>query len=203
MQTPRRASRGGAAPPENRFERQPGRLTMTTPTELAIPGSTLRVLRRALQSEVGPLPTIHALHAAGYRAGEDLVPELAEAARPRDLRDLPEQDFWSVLQAFFLRRGWGRLVHRAPHPAVGILATPDWIEAEEGDEDQPTCAFTSGLLSSVLTEVARAPVAVLELRCRSRGDGECRFAFGSEGVIHDLYGDLLEGSTLEDALARL
>lgn len=176
---------------------------MSTSTELAIPGSILRVLRRSLQSEVGPLPTIHALQAAGYRAGEEIFPDLTEAARPRRLPDVPEGEFWSVLQAFFLRRGWGRLVHRSPHPAVGILATGDWIEADDGQGDRPTCAFTSGLLSSLLTEVAGAPIAVLELRCRSRGDGECRFAFGSEAVIHDLYGLLLEGSALDEALARL
>lgn len=176
---------------------------MTTPTELAIPGSTLRVLRRSLQKEVGSLPTIHALQTAGYRAGDELFPSLAETARPRALPELGQAEFWSVLQAFFLRRGWGHLVHRDSHPAVGILATVDWIEADDGREEQPTCAFTSGMLSSLLTEVAGAPIAVLELGCRSRGDGECRFAFGSEGVIHELYGLLLEGSTVDQALARL
>ncbi|MFP3947889.1 MAG: V4R domain-containing protein [Gemmatimonadota bacterium] len=177
---------------------------MTPPKELALPGSTLRILRRSLQGEVGRLPTIHALHAAGYRAGLDLAPELHESARPRKLEDLPEEDFWGLLEAFFLRRGWGRLDHRTPHPAVGVLVATDWAEADdEEDERQPTCAFTSGLLSSLLTEVANAPVAVLELRCRSRGDGECHFAFGAEGVIHDLYGSLLEGSNFELALDTL
>lgn len=177
---------------------------MTAPKELALPGSTLRILRRSLQGEVGPLPTIHAFHAAGYRAGEDLAPELYESARPRDLEDLPEEDFWGLLQAFFLRRGWGRLEHRNPHAAVGLLVASDWAEADDGEDGrQPTCAFTSGLLSSLLTEVAKSPVAVLELRCRSRGDGECHFAFGAEGVIHDLYGSLLDGSSFEEALDAL
>ena len=177
---------------------------MTAPKELALPGSALRILRRSLQSEVGPLPTIHALHSAGYRAGEDLAPELVDSARPRELTTLSESDFWALLEAFFLRRGWGRIEHRQPHPAVGLLAAYDWAEAEENDEEEhPTCAFTSGLLSSLLTNTAGAPVAVLELRCRSRGDDECQFAFGAEGVIHDLYGDLLEGSSFDEALTRL
>ncbi len=177
---------------------------MTPPKELALPGSALTILRRSLQSEVGPLPTIHALHAAGYGAGEELAPELFESARPRDLEDLPEADFWALLEAFFLRRGWGRIDHRSPHPAVGVLAASDWAEADEGEEEhQSTCAFTSGLLSCLLTEVAGSPVAVLELRCRSRGDGDCEFAFGAEGVIHDLYGALLDGSSFDEALAAL
>lgn len=190
--------------PRERQEREPGRLIMTPPKELALPGSALRILRRSLQSEVGPLPTIHALHSAGYRAGEDMAPELVESARPRDLEALPEDDFWSLLEAFFLRRGWGRMEHRQPHPAVGLLAASDWAEADdEAEEQQPTCAFTSGLLSSLLTNAAGAPVAVLELRCRSRGDDECHFAFGAEGIIHDLYGELLEGSSLDEALSSL
>jgi hypothetical protein len=46
-------------------------------------------------------------------------------------------------------------------------------------------------------------VAVLEVDCRARGADRCCFAFGSEVAIHDLYGHLLDGSDLDDALAAL
>jgi hypothetical protein len=51
--------------------------------------------------------------------------------------------------------------------------------------------------------VAGSPVAVLEVSCRTRGDDRCSFLFGSEQAIHDVYGLLLEGDSLDDALATL
>ncbi len=48
--------------------------------------------------------------------------------------------------------------------------------------------------------MADAPLGVLEVMCRARGDEECVFAFGSETRVHDLYGELLEGRDLAGAL---
>jgi hypothetical protein len=66
-----------------------------------------------------------------------------------------------------------------------------------------SCCFSTGFLSGLLSELAGGPVAVLEIGCRTRGADACRFAFGSEQVIHDLYGRLLDGADFDGALAAL
>lgn len=172
-----------------------------TPTrEVALPAAALAGLRRALREEAGPLATVHALHAAGYDAGGQLYDAFAGDGSPTG-RD--ERAFWRTLSDFLARRGWGRLEHSAPHPGIGVLASEDWAEATLTDERQPACAFGSGMLSSLLTRAADGPIAVLEVSCRSRGEDRCRFAFGSEAAVHELYGLLLDGRDLDTALADL
>lgn len=170
--------------------------------EVALPASALSTLRRALKREAGPLAAIHALHAAGYGAGETLFDSFARTVR-QPLEEVGETTFWTGLTRFMGRRGWGSLDHRSLHPGVGLLTSSDWAEAGDGSESQPGCAFSAGLLSHVLTRAAGEPVAVLEVSCRGRGDESCAFAFGSEATIHDLYGLLLDGKRLEQALAEL
>lgn len=171
--------------------------------EMALPGNVLVTLRRSLRGEAGPLPTVHALHAAGYKAGEAMsVPLLHSLGDDPD--SVGRKAFWTRFSQFWSRRGWGELEHRDVHSGIGLLVSSDWAEAsEDTQESQPSCAFTAGLLASVLGRVAGGPLAVLEIRCRSRGDGECAFVFGSEAVVHDLYGTLLDGVAFDDALAAL
>ena len=59
------------------------------------------------------------------------------------------------------------------------------------------------LLSHFLTLAAGGPVAVLEVSCLSRNDDGCTFAFGSEDAVHRLHRHLVEGLSLDEALARL
>jgi len=111
--------------------------------------------------------------------------------------------FWSNLSDWFRRRGWGSLTFESIHPGVGRLSSTDWAEAEGGEERQPSCAFTTGMLSSVLTAAGGGGVAVLETSCRTRGDEACHWVFGSENTIHQLYGSLLEGRSFDEALHAL
>jgi hypothetical protein len=171
--------------------------------EVAVPVSVFALLRKELATEVGSLPAIHALHAAGYQAG-------ATAARAfplnadEDVAALTEVDFWARFSAFFARRGWGNLTPATSHAAVGMLDSPDWVEATELEQaEDASCAFSTGFLSGFLSTLAGGPVAVLEVSCRARGDDGCSFAFGSEGAVHELYGHLLEGAALEGALTAL
>ena len=170
--------------------------------EVTMPASVLTALRRALRQEMGSLTTIHTLHAAGYASGEVAFNSFGHALR-QPVEEIPEAAFWAAFGRFLDRRGWGKLQHSAPHPGVGLLTSPDWAEAEGELEAQPACAFSVGLLSHLLTRAAGAPVAVLEVSCRARGDQDCTFAFGSDATIHDLYGLLLEGNSLEMALSEL
>lgn len=177
--------------------------TASAPREVAVPASVFAMLRKELATEVGALPAIHALHAAGYRAGAETAQAFAGNAG-EDVSALAEGDFWTRVTTFFSRRGWGSLTPGTTHAAVGLLDSEDWIEAAGLEAaDDASCAFSAGLLAGFLSTLAGGPVAVLEVTCRARGDERCSFAFGSESAVHELYGHLLEGKDLEGALTAL
>jgi hypothetical protein len=185
---------------EKRVEKVPMTGRGSTLREIAIPATAFVSLRAHLEKEAGPLPTVHALHHAGYAAGAAAAPALAAA----DPGSLGEAAFWTKLADFFGKRGWGSLRHARPHAAVGLLTSGDWAEASEGGGGpDASCHFSAGFLSGLLTELAGGPVAVLEVGCRSRGGDSCQFVFGSEGAIHELYGKLLEDDDLNAALGAL
>ena len=175
----------------------------TAPREIAIPAAAFGSLRAHLEKEAGPLPTVHALHQAGYAAGAAAAPALTGSGAGA-MVSMGEEAFWTKLAEFFGKRGWGALRHARPHRAIGLLTSADWAEASAGGGgDQASCHFSAGFLSGLLTELAGGPVAVLEVACRSRGAESCQFVFGSEGAIHELYGKLLEDHDLDAALAAL
>jgi len=175
----------------------------SAPREIAVPVSMFGSLRAELEREAGTLPTVHALHHAGYASGVAAAPSLAGNGES-DHGALGQEAFWSRFSDFFDKRGWGKIRHEQRHRAVGILSSTDWAEASatEGGPEA-SCHFTTGFLSGILSELAGGPVAVLEVGCRMRGEGTCQFAFGSEGAIHQLYGRLLDDADLDGALAAL
>jgi len=160
-------------------------------------------LRAELEKEAGTLPTVHALHHAGYSAGVAASAAFRQQGGA-DPQSLGQDAFWSKVADFFAKRGWGTLAHGRPHRAVGVLTSADWAEASAGPVDpDASCHFSAGFLSGLLSELAGGRVAVLEVGCRTRGGAACQFAFGSEGAIHELYGRLLEGADLDAALTAL
>jgi hypothetical protein len=170
--------------------------------EIAIPASAFGSLRAHLEKEAGALPTVHALHHAGYAAGAAAAPAVVGSGG--DPTALGQEAFWAKLGDFFGKRGWGSLHHARPHDAVGLLSSEDWAEATPGEGGpDASCHFSAGFLSGMLTELAGGPVAVLEVGCRSRGGAACQFVFGSESAIHDLYGRMLDSDDLDGALAAL
>ncbi|HKK93385.1 MAG TPA: 4-vinyl reductase [Longimicrobiales bacterium] len=173
-----------------------------TTREIALPASGLTTIREALRDEAGPVATVNALHAAGFRSG-DAVWQSFAGAGDLDVETLSGDEFWTRLSDWFSRRGWGSFEFEPIHPGIGRLASRDWVEAEGGDERQPSCSFTAGLMSKILTRTGGGDIAVIETACRARGDAECHWAFGSEDTVHQVYGSLLEGRSFEDALREL
>ena len=171
--------------------------------EIAVPVSVFGSLRSELEKEAGTLPTVHALHHVGYRAGTQAATAFSKLSGG-DVFSSSGDSFWARLADFFGKRGWGMLNHEAAHAGVGLLSSSDWAEASMDEIDpNASCCFSTGFLSGLLSELAGGPVAVLEVECRTRGETACRFAFGSETAIHDLYGFLLDGGDLDGALASL
>lgn len=173
------------------------------PREIAVPVSVFGALRTELAKEAGTLPTVHALHSAGYHAGTAAAPTLIESAG-NGASGVGQAAFWGKVTHFFGERGWGTIRHEPVHGAVGFLTSSDWAEATSDDTDpDASCFFSTGFLSGLLSALAGGPVAVLEIGCRTRGEKHCRFAFGSETAIHQLYGQLLDGVDLAEALDAL
>ena len=171
--------------------------------DIAVPVTIFSALRRELEKEVGTLPAVRSLHHAGYEAGTDAAAGFGSVDRDR-LAQLSSSDFWSQMDRFFSRRGWGSIDHEAAHPGVGMLVSSDWAEASCGETGpEGSCSFSTGFLAGPLPALADRPVAVLEVTCRTRGDDACRYAFGNEVVIHDLYGRMSDGSDLKQALTEI
>lgn len=173
------------------------------PRDLTLPSTALAALWSTLHRKAGSPAATQALHAAGHESGTALYHSL-DGSVPGSLAELDEGTFWDRVEEAFRRRGWGTLKHRRVHSGLGLLSTADWAEAEASNgHTHSGCAFTSGLLVGFLGRAAGQPLAVLEVGCRTRGDGECHFAFGSERAIQELYGLLLDGLDLDQALGHL
>lgn len=168
-----------------------------------VPARFFPLLRRALQTEGSPLSANHVLNDTGFGSGPAVFQELVDVLG-EDPADRGETRFWKDLSRFFHERGWGRVDSERVHSGLGLLRARDWAESDpEGMDDQPGCHYSSGLLAYVLGRAAGAPIAVLEVGCRSRGDADCAFLYGSEAAIHEVYGLLLDGASLDEALAQL
>lgn len=172
--------------------------------QFVLPTATLTLVRQALRKEAGSLGATHALHGAGYAVGRPMLDEFRKFLGGVELTEIGAAEFWDRISDFFTARGWGSFSHDRVHPGMALVTSEDWVEADDmGTEAQPGCAFTCGILAFLLSEVAGGPIAVLEVSCRSRGDESCRFLFGSEAAVHEAYGLLLDGLSLDRALARI
>ena len=145
-----------------------------TSREITVPAWTFGALR----DELGTISDTHSsttlLQKVGYRSG------------------ISASAVFKYLCGFFSCRGWGTLVVDSDHPGLGFLTSDDWAEAMTAEVDRnASCCFSTGFISGLLSEIAGSPVSVLEAKCRARGDRACEFAFGSEQVVRNLYGQLL------------
>ena len=168
------------------------------PPELAIPVSSLAALRVALANEVGADAAARALAAAGHAAGDALFTQID------DVSDLSETSFWRKLSHLLSARGWGTLAHSDAREGVGALTAGDWVEANpDANAKRPSCFFTTGMLANLLGNAAGAPVSVLEVECRSRGDAHCRFLFGSQEAMQVVYSRVGAGESVDAVLSGI
>ncbi|MEO7096202.1 MAG: V4R domain-containing protein, partial [Polyangiales bacterium] len=66
--------------------------------------------------------------------------------------------------------------------------------------EQASCHFSSGMFSDFFGRLSDAPLAVMEVECRSAGAERCRFLLGSAEVMEHVYNSMSGGETYESAV---
>jgi predicted hydrocarbon binding protein len=164
----------------------------------------LHQLRAALERDTG-LQAASYLQEAGFAGGEELFAEFAEwlvatrgVERPSEL---DAEFLGEVLSQFFAEQGWGALQVTRLGDSVLALDSSDWAEAsDEGRGEFPSCHLTCGLLADFFGRLSDGLVAVMEVECRSRGEGRCRFLAGSPETLSTIYDRMAQGLGYADAL---
>ena len=171
---------------------------------LALPRAALAALRAALYRDAGPAAAGY-LQEAGYAGGETLFGSFRgwlEARKEAPPETLPLKRFEELATLFFREGGWGSLAVSSLRDAVGVLDSTDWGEADpQSGMEHPACHFTTGMFADFFGRIADAPLAVLEVECRSAGGARCRFLVGNAEVMEHVYETLGRGETYEVAVA--
>ena len=170
---------------------------------VAITRDSFAALRGALIRDTG-YAAYGDLQEAGYAGGAALFEAFTGwlAARGAAAPDaLSVSDFQRLATEFFRECGWGSLEVGELQEAVATLDSVDWAEAAPGTGmEHPCCHFTSGMFSDFFGRVANAPLAVMEVECRSVGGDRCRFLLGSTEVLQRVYDEMATGVPYGDAV---
>jgi len=140
-----------------------------------------------------------ALQQAGYAGGEAAYRSFAAwlpgVAGVDDPGELAAARLTDVLGRFFSTLGWGAVSVSHLSDAVLAVDSADWAEAQPAVNLQyPSCSFTSGFLADFFTRLGDAPLAVMEVECRSRGEARCRWLVGAPESLNALYEHLAQGA---------
>ncbi|MGH7606405.1 MAG: V4R domain-containing protein [Gemmatimonadales bacterium] len=182
---------------------------MTDLAMLAGP-STLRQLHASLAAHA-PEQAITILQEVGYAAGEGTyrafaawLPGRAGVERPEDL---DADVLGEVLSDFFRDAGWGTLTMTPVGASALAIDSADWAEAASHHvlapaAQTPMCFFSAGLLADFLGRLSDEAVAVMEVECRGRGDERCRFLSATPDVLQQVYEQMTQGRTYQEALGE-
>jgi predicted hydrocarbon binding protein len=170
---------------------------------LAVTKDALAALRNALMRDTGPAAAGY-LQEAGYAGGGALFEafrgwlQTQGAAAPESL---PLDEFQRLAAEFFEEAGWGSLTVGSLHDTVATLDSPNWGEAApEGGMEHPCCHLSAGMFADFFGRVADAPLAVMEVECRSTGAERCRFLLGSMEVMQAVYDAMSAGHGYDAAV---
>ena len=185
---------------------------MTDPIDLAdhqmvaLTRASLAALRAALMRDAGASAAAY-LQEAGYAGGDAMFGSFAAWLKARGSGDPMEMDlptFEIAATEYFRAAGWGSLAIGALGDAVATLDSEDWGEADPASGlSQPACHLTTGMFASFFGRIAEAPLAVLEVECRSMGSERCRFLIGNAPVMEHVYLELERGMAYDEAVAEL
>ena len=177
------------------------------PSQLvAFPRQSLAALRAALLRDVGGNFATY-LQEAGFAGGEAVYAAFGAwlAARHAPAPDALGVDaFQEHAAQFFREMGWGGMTVSSLDSVAATIDSPDWAEADPASAmPYPACYYSMGLLSDFFGRTADAPLAVLEVECRSSGQQRCRFLVGSGEVMLKLYERMADGVGYMEAVREL
>ena len=170
---------------------------------VAITRDAMGGLRNALMRDMGYAAAGY-LQEAGYAGGGALFEAFRGwlAARGENEPEaLSVTDFQAQATDFFRECGWGSLQVGDLYDTVATLDSSDWGEAApEAGLEQASCHFSSGMFSDFFGRLSDAPLAVMEVECRSAGAERCRFLLGSTEIMEHVYNAMSGGETYEAAV---
>lgn len=170
---------------------------------VAVTRDALAGLRGALMRDLGYAAAGY-LQEAGYAGGGavfDAFRNWLAARGAGEPEALSMDGFQDHATDFFRECGWGSLVVGELHETVATLDSADWGESTPGAGlEHPGCHLSSGMFADFFGRVAGAPLAVMEVECRSAGHDRCRFLLGSTEVLQQVYDGMAAGSAYEDAV---
>lgn len=171
---------------------------------LCIAPASLHRLRQQLHAH-DPVAAARLLHEAGFATGEAFAAAWNHRVTERTGLDDPglldARWFGPLLTEVATEFGWGTIELQELGEEVLILDSPDWAEALPNTSMHPACHFTAGALAAFLSAQAGTAIAVLEVECRSAGNGLCRFAAGSPEMLAVVWDLLAAGGDWREAFA--
>jgi len=170
---------------------------------LTVTRASLLSLRAALLRS-GDAQAAVTLQEAGYAGGAALFESFRAWLSERthvDIEQLDVDAFQHRASEYFSENGWGTLHVGTIDEVVATLDSPDWGECDVNlGAQQPSCHLTTGMFADLFGRLAGAPVAVLEVECRSAGQDRCRFLVGSPEVMDAVYEEMGRGKDYEGAV---
>lgn len=171
---------------------------------LALTRDTLAALRTALVRDMGDGASAY-LQEAGYAGGAALFAAFDTWSQEHGhgaAESIPAADFQVRATEFFRDLGWGSLTLGSLGDAVATLDSEDWGEADPSAAlETPGCHLTTGMFAEFFGRLAGAPVAVMEVECRSMGAPHCRFLLGSGDSLQHVYDEMSRGTDYQAAAA--
>ena len=172
---------------------------------LALPRASLAALRAALIRDTGGGFATY-LQEAGYAGGEAVFAAFRSwlSERGEDVESLDVAAFQARAADFFHDAGWGSLAIATIGDVIATVDSTNWAEADPVSAlPYPSCHYTTGMLADFFGRTAAAPLAVLEVECRSSGSPHCRFLVGATEVMGFLYERMAAGEGYEAAAKSL
>ena len=170
---------------------------------VALSRAALASLRGALLNDAAMSGASY-LQEAGYAGSESVFQSFKDWASGRsgvDPGELSLEEFGGLASDYFRDAGWGSLTLGSIGNAVATVDSGDWREADPTEHlPQPACFLTTGMLAGFFGQLAEAPLAVLEVECRSMGAPRCRFLLGASDVVGHIYEGIERGMQYEAAV---
>ena len=178
-------------------------MNLTGSGMVAVTRDALAGLRGALMRDLGYGAASY-LQEAGYAGGGALFDAFRGWLATRGAgapEELSVSAFQSHATDFFRECGWGSLAVGDLHDTVATLDSADWGEASPGAGlEAASCHFSSGMFADFFGRLSDAPLAVMEVECRSAGAERCRFLLGSTEVMEHVYNAMSGGESYEAAV---